>query len=350
MGRLGTRSHRTDGELTIAGPLILGLTSLVAPMMLGAHALGGYFPGIDERPADGIALLAGGLLLGTLFAARFGLLIRRARRLADRSEERYQKLVEEVPAVVVLYELLGGDAVPVPRYVSPQAEAIVGLSAADWVAHPEELCARIDPADLEVLKAALTAQLGGAPKLTAPEFRVTGPGGKEIWLRDVSGVITERDDSLYLQVMLVDITEGKRAESDRAGMESELRLAQKLEAVGQLAAGIAHEINTPIQFVGDTIHFLSDAFGDLLELIEAYDALRSRPRPGRSTSPCSSAFAKPSWPPTSSTCASACRARSSGAPTASPASRRSSGRCASSRTRRRSRRRPWTWSPSCTTR
>ena len=36
-------------------------------------------------------------------------------------------------------------------------------------------------------------------------------------------------------------------------MENELRLSQKLEAVGQLAAGIAHEINTPIQFVGDTI-------------------------------------------------------------------------------------------------
>ena len=34
-------------------------------------------------------------------------------------------------------------------------------------------------------------------------------------------------------------------------MSMELRLAQKLEAVGRLAAGIAHEINTPIQFVGD---------------------------------------------------------------------------------------------------
>ena len=46
----------------------------------------------------------------------------------------------------------------------------------------------------------------------------------------------------------------------RKNLEQQLMQAQKLESIGQLAAGIAHEINTPIQFIGDNTHFLASAF------------------------------------------------------------------------------------------
>lgn len=58
--------------------------------------------------------------------------------------------------------------------------------------------------------------------------------------------------------------------SERVRLEIELRQAQKLEAVGSLAAGIAHEINTPIQFVGDNTHFLQESFDDLAKLLAQY--------------------------------------------------------------------------------
>jgi signal transduction histidine kinase len=59
----------------------------------------------------------------------------------------------------------------------------------------------------------------------------------------------------------------------RERIEIELRQAQKLEAVGRLASGVAHEINTPIQFVSDSVHFVRTAWDDLAELIAKYQAV-----------------------------------------------------------------------------
>lgn len=62
--------------------------------------------------------------------------------------------------------------------------------------------------------------------------------------------------------IVADITEKKN-------LEAQLHRAQKLEAIGQLAAGIAHEINTPTQFVSDNVSFLREAVDDLLETARA---------------------------------------------------------------------------------
>jgi len=63
---------------------------------------------------------------------------------------------------------------------------------------------------------------------------------------------------------------------DRKRLESELNLALKLESVGRLAAGVAHEINTPVQFVSDSVQFVRDAVDDLTRLIEKYQALHAQ--------------------------------------------------------------------------
>jgi PAS domain S-box-containing protein len=68
--------------------------------------------------------------------------------------------------------------------------------------------------------------------------------------------------------------------SDRKQMEVELRHAQKLEAVGLLAAGIAHEINTPIQFIGDNTRFLQTAFTGVRKLLDKYEEICEAARHG----------------------------------------------------------------------
>ncbi|PWU00853.1 MAG: hypothetical protein C5B51_24240 [Terriglobia bacterium] len=71
-------------------------------------------------------------------------------------------------------------------------------------------------------------------------------------IRDRDGIVTG------IAVVAWDITQIKQ-------LESRLAQAQKLESIGQLAAGVAHEINTPIQYIGDNGKFLQDAFRDLVK-------------------------------------------------------------------------------------
>jgi PAS domain S-box-containing protein len=57
--------------------------------------------------------------------------------------------------------------------------------------------------------------------------------------------------------------------SELKTLQRQLSQAQKLESIGQLAAGIAHEINTPIQYIGDNAKFLEDAFQDIIGVLNA---------------------------------------------------------------------------------
>ncbi len=96
------------------------------------------------------------------------------------------------------------------------------------------------------------------------EVRYVRPDGTEGFLGiSVSPMGFGEDDRCGLILLARDITSRKH-------MESQLAQAQKLESIGQLAAGIAHEINTPIQYVGDNTRFLQDAFKDLQQLFDRY--------------------------------------------------------------------------------
>ncbi len=76
----------------------------------------------------------------------------------------------------------------------------------------------------------------------------------------------EHKDEKFVTVIIRDITERKE-------LEIELANARRLESIGQLAAGIAHEINTPTQYVGDNTRFLQDAITGLLMVCRKADRI-----------------------------------------------------------------------------
>jgi signal transduction histidine kinase len=66
------------------------------------------------------------------------------------------------------------------------------------------------------------------------------------------------------------IDERKLKEDEQTKLQAQLLQAQKLESIGQLAAGIAHEINTPIQFISANNDFLADSFHGLTQLVAVF--------------------------------------------------------------------------------
>ena len=91
------------------------------------------------------------------------------------------------------------------------------------------------------------------------------PSGKEGILRfRFNPLFSDTGTPAGLLMLGEDITERKH-------LETQLGQAQKMESIGQLAAGIAHEINTPTQFVSDNLRFLTESFADIQKVLEVYE-------------------------------------------------------------------------------
>jgi signal transduction histidine kinase len=95
-------------------------------------------------------------------------------------------------------------------------------------------------------------------------YRMLLTDGQQKWVRDYGMGVYSDSGELDTRVgFIVDVTKEVK-------LEQQLFQSQKLEAIGQLAAGVAHEINTPTQFIGDNLCFIQESFSDLMRLLLSY--------------------------------------------------------------------------------
>ncbi|MBI9077357.1 MAG: PAS domain S-box protein [Desulfatibacillum sp.] len=150
------------------------------------------------------------------------------------SEEKYRDLVENINEVV--YSLSPEGTI---IYVNPRVRTLMGY-------HPEDLLGRnfsefIHPEDFDELNGRFLDVMAGYA--WAHEFRVKDKTGEFRWVYSSSRP-ARRDDSIVgVQGTLMDVTERKKNEEEKFRLETELRRSQKMEAIGTLAGGIAHNFN-----------------------------------------------------------------------------------------------------------
>jgi PAS domain S-box-containing protein len=184
----------------------------------------------------------------------------KAKMVIDESHKDIEHLISSIPTI-----LIGLSKNNEVLYWNTKTEKVLNTAAAQVMGLPLGQC-EVDWDWDKVADGISQSRIENLPtRVDDVEFR--RPDGEERYLGlTINPLNVDNDSILGVVIIGADIT-------DRKKIEVQLQQSHKMEAIGQLAAGIAHEINTPTQFVGDNTRFFQDAFVDLIEIIKTYKEL-----------------------------------------------------------------------------
>ncbi len=181
-----------------------------------------------------------------------------------------QRRVAELELACEEYRILDETADAIPfrlepslqrfTYIGPQAERLLGIAQEGW-GEPGFFEARLSLEDrvATIEQCRLVVEFAAEHEA---EFRFRRDDGSWVWLRCAMRLF-ESSTGPTLAGHFFDITVRRTLASDQAQ-------SQKLEAIGRLASGVAHEINTPIQFISDGINFVQEGLQGLLSVLGEY--------------------------------------------------------------------------------
>lgn len=248
----GLCSHCVASEVLAAGTPMRQVVEEVLPD-------GGIrFVSIECHPVVG----ASGHVLGLVEIARDVTRHEQAERDVALAVRDIEMLLDSIRSILV--SLDGDNRI---RRFNASAEAAFGVSA-DAVAGRDFFSVGIDW-DGEAVRQAVQTSRRTLQPVRVDEVRCrTADGAERLLGLTVNPVPRPRGENVEVLLLGQDLTAIK-------AREFRLIHERRMQAIGRLAAGIAHEINTPIQYVGYNTGFLDEAFTDVFELLDAYERLAS---------------------------------------------------------------------------
>ena len=179
-------------------------------------------------------------------------------RALEQSREMYRLMAESTKAIPFILDITHGCF----SHIGPQAIAAFGFPEFQWKESGALDVIIPRQSNLEVRMRFDECESGSFECMT-PLVHIDGRRAEVRW----TGTCEWVGGAKMLRGLMLDITEVRRR-----GLE--VAASQKLESVGRLAAGVAHEINTPVQFVTDNVQFVRTSMMDIAPVVIAYRALQ----------------------------------------------------------------------------
>ena len=188
-----------------------------------------------------------GELAGTVTVAKDISALEHAELSLRASEKRYRKLVENINDVIFTIDMDG-----VVNYVSPRIRALTGYRPKELVGRNIKAVVHEDehPKMMENIELALTGEMGAA------NYRVLKKDRSHVWVRVSGRPIRKKGRTIGMLGVLADISRLIQTMEEKLELEAKLNRAQKMEAIGTLAGGVAHDLNNILSGIASYPEFL----------------------------------------------------------------------------------------------